>query len=266
MTTFKENTTLPDALIGYSGFVGSNILRQSSFKFLYNSRNIEEIREQSKFNTVVCAAPASVKWYANTYPKKDLTSTERLINIIESIKTNKFILISTIDVYPIPKAVNEDSKIIKKDLLPYSLHRRLLEEFIINHFDSLIVRLPALFGPGIKKNTIYDLIHHNYDYTPPESIMQYYNLDHLWEDIKKALFHNLNCLNISPEPIETREIADKVFGKTICANSKTKPSYYDMHSKYAVLWGNKGHYLYTKKEVLMELNNFVNNPATTSSH
>ena len=46
----KEN----NALIGYTGFVGGNILRQKPFKYLYNTKNIEDIK-QKKFNLIVCS-------------------------------------------------------------------------------------------------------------------------------------------------------------------------------------------------------------------
>ena len=41
-------------LIGYTGFVGGNLLRQSEFQKLYNSSNIAEIQEQ-QFDYLVCA-------------------------------------------------------------------------------------------------------------------------------------------------------------------------------------------------------------------
>ncbi len=49
---------MTSALIGFSGFVGSTLLKQAYFESLYRSTNIGEIEGQS-FNTVVCAgAPA----------------------------------------------------------------------------------------------------------------------------------------------------------------------------------------------------------------
>ena len=49
-----------DALIGYSGFVGSFLRRQHSFDALFNSSNINEVGAL-KFDTVFCsAAPGSM--------------------------------------------------------------------------------------------------------------------------------------------------------------------------------------------------------------
>ncbi len=43
------------ALIGYTGFVGSNLLRMRPFSRLYRSTNIEAIACE-RFDLVVCAA------------------------------------------------------------------------------------------------------------------------------------------------------------------------------------------------------------------
>ena len=46
-----------NALIGYTGFVGMNILQQKPFMFLYNSKNIEEIKGK-EFDLIVCSVHA----------------------------------------------------------------------------------------------------------------------------------------------------------------------------------------------------------------
>jgi hypothetical protein len=43
-----------DALIGHSGFVGTNLHRQRPFDYLYNSKNIGDICGRS-FELIVCA-------------------------------------------------------------------------------------------------------------------------------------------------------------------------------------------------------------------
>jgi hypothetical protein len=49
-----------DALIGYSGFVGSTLLKQRHFDSLFRSTNIDEIVGKT-FDMVVCAgAPAQM--------------------------------------------------------------------------------------------------------------------------------------------------------------------------------------------------------------
>ncbi|WP_321004356.1 NAD(P)-dependent oxidoreductase [Eisenbergiella porci] len=75
------------------------------------------------------------------------------------IKPQKLVLISTIDVFKSPLAVYEDSAIDMDGLQPYGYNRRVLENWVRENYpEALIVRLPGLFGEGIKKNFIYDII------------------------------------------------------------------------------------------------------------
>ena len=102
---------MPDtALIGYTGFVGSNLLRQMSFKDLYHSKNIEELGGKS-YDLLVCAGAPAEKWKANQDPGKDLENIRRLMDCLGRAKARKIILISTVDVYPVPCGVDEDSRI-----------------------------------------------------------------------------------------------------------------------------------------------------------
>lgn len=50
---------LPDALIGYTGFVGSNLDQNWDFQARFNSSSIADIRNR-KFGTVVCAGISAV--------------------------------------------------------------------------------------------------------------------------------------------------------------------------------------------------------------
>ena len=72
------------ALIGYTGFVGSSILSQQSFDYLYNSKNIEDIQSKH-FDLVVCAGAPGTKWLANKEPETDLATIQRLINNLSTI-------------------------------------------------------------------------------------------------------------------------------------------------------------------------------------
>lgn len=149
---------MKSCLIGYTGFVGGNLDSQYKFDYKYNSKNINDIIGK-EFDLVVCAGVRAQKWLANTYPNQDINEIKNLTEKIKTIKTKKFVLISTIDVYKNPIDVNENKGIDLENLHPYGKNRIDLENWIIENFEeSLIVRLPALFGQGLKKNFIYDLI------------------------------------------------------------------------------------------------------------
>ena len=248
-----------DALIGYTGFVGSNILAQRPFDFLYNSKNIGDIQNKT-FNLVICAGAPGTKWIANKNPEQDLAAIESLITCLKTVKCEKFVLISTIDAYFPCKEVDEDTAINKNTLQPYAKHRRMLEEFVEGNFNALIIRLPGLFGDGLKKNVIYDLIHGSTGNINPDSVIQFYWLKYIWQDISKALEHNLKTVNFATEPLKLQEIIQKVFKLDTTGQNTPSPAYYDMRTKYSYLWGMDKPYLCSKEKVLEDMKTFADNP------
>src|SRR5713101_4387612 len=101
---------MPDALIGFTGFVGGNLLRQTHFDDLYNSRNIESIAGK-KYKTLVCSGAPADKWKANQNPSADFDNIQRLQERLSRVSADEVILISTVDVYPNPVSVDEGSQI-----------------------------------------------------------------------------------------------------------------------------------------------------------
>lgn len=146
------------SLVGYTGFVGSNLNNSYKFDNVYNSKNIEEAFGTNP-DILVYAGIRAEKFLANKFPEQDIKIIKEAENNIKKINPKKIVLISTIDVYKDPVNVDEDTIIDTKDLQPYGLHRFYLEEWVKKNFnDYLIVRLPGLYGENIKKNFIYDLI------------------------------------------------------------------------------------------------------------
>ena len=146
------------SLVGYTGFVGSNLAKSFNFDNLYNSKNIEEAFGSNPDLLVYSGVPAE-KFLANNNPEKDLEIINNAFENIKKINPKRVVLISTIDVYKNPINVDEDTSIDIEGLLPYGLNRYKLEKMVEENFDDyLIVRLPGLYGKNIKKNFIYDLI------------------------------------------------------------------------------------------------------------
>ncbi len=145
-------------LVGYTGFVGSNLFEQFTFDKGFDSKNVQESYNQ-KPNILVYSGVPAQKFIANNNPDADFEVIKGAIKNITKIKPKKIILISTIDVYSSPVNVDEDSD-IPENQEAYGRNRRYLENWVQNNFeDYLIVRLPALYGKNLKKNFIYDLIH-----------------------------------------------------------------------------------------------------------
>lgn len=247
------------ALIGHTGFVGQNLLNQVKFDVCYNSTNFQEMTNQ-QFETVVCTGISAVKWLANKEPDEDKRKIEALQNVLKTIKAKNFYLISTIDVYPVQSGVDENYDCHLKPNHAYGINRLDFENFCSNHFENcLIIRLPALFGQGLKKNVIFDLLNDNcLEMINVNSSFQYYDLSNLWLDIQCADKNNIKLINFFTEPIATQTIVEQFFPNKLSflGNNAVPEVQYDLYSRYANIWGNNK-YLYNKKTMLEKIESFI---------
>lgn len=148
------------ALVGYTGFVGSNIYDAAGKEIdaVYNSKNIEDAYNMNP-DFLIYAGLKSEKYLANNAPEKDMELIYQAEENIRKINPRKLVLISTIDVFRAPKGVDENSTIDTENLHAYGYNRYQLELWVREKYpDALIIRLPGLFGKNIKKNFIYDFI------------------------------------------------------------------------------------------------------------
>lgn len=146
-------------LVGSTGFVGSNLYASGQFDHAFHSTDIKEAYGLEP-ELLVYAGVRAEKYMADQNPEKDLKHIQETFDTITRIAPKRLVLISTIDVYPVPKDVDEDSAIEWGDKKGYGANRFLLEKMVREHYqNALIVRLPALYGNHIKKNFIYDYLH-----------------------------------------------------------------------------------------------------------
>jgi nucleoside-diphosphate-sugar epimerase len=182
------------ALIGYTGYVGGNLRAQADFTDFYNTANISELAGKH-YDTIVCAGAPGFKIGANNLNQDihgrvydDSLAMASLVQSLAQARCGRFILISTISVYAVTsdeelrasraaamgaldtaagRALDEgrdvwdDSR--DTDGQSYSVYgrnRAALERWVRAAHPSshLLVRLPGIFGPGIKKNYIFDLM------------------------------------------------------------------------------------------------------------
>ena len=149
---------MKSSLVGFSGFVGSNLCTSNKFDGLYDSKNIKEAYCTEPDLLVYSGVPAQ-KFLANKFPEQDFKIIQGAINNIKNINPKKIVLISTIDVYNNPDCVDEDTKIEEEKLEPYGKNRYYLEKWVKSNYKNyLIIHLPALYGKNLKKNFIYDII------------------------------------------------------------------------------------------------------------
>lgn len=245
------------ALIGYTGFVGGALLRQRSFDACFNSSNIEEIRGRS-FDLIVCCGARAEKWKANAEPEKDLDNIETLTRALSGADAQKLVLISTVDVFLNPVDVDEDSPTPMTALHAYGRNRRRLEQIVAGRFDAHIVRLPGLYGHGLKKNVIYDFLHDNeVRKIDSRGVFQFYDVDRLWRDVETTMNNELGLIHLPPEPVTVSDVARAAFDIEFTNEVAPTPSRYDVHTKYAHLFGGAGNYTQTKTDELAGIAAFV---------
>lgn len=249
---------MSSAIIGSTGFVGGNLIRQTPFDDEYHSTNIDAIAGKT-YDLVVCAGAPAAKWLANRDPESDLANLQHLIACLRMVTAGTFVLVSTVDVYPSPVDVTEDVAIDDHGLHAYGRHRLQLERFVRHAFDdALTVRLPGLFGRGLKKNVVYDLLHdHQVDQIHPDGSFQFYHLDNLWADITRARQEGFTLVNFATAPTTVREVAREAFGVELERRSEARPASYDVRSRHALAMGGSDGYLYNRDQVLGALKTFV---------
>ena len=147
-----------NVLVGYTGFVGSNIYNKGEFDAVYNSKNIRDGYGTNP-DLLIYAGLRAEKYLANSAPEKDMELIRQAEENITCIAPKKLVLISTIDVFKVPNGVDENTPIDTENLHAYGYNRYQLECWVRKNYpNALIIRLPGLFGKNIKKNFIYDFL------------------------------------------------------------------------------------------------------------
>lgn len=190
-----ERVKASRCLVGHTGFVGSTLTQQLDFSHLFNSANIDGIDPKICFEVAVCAAAPGSMLEANRNPETDLEKLKDLMAHLDRLQAERFVLISTIAVLADFSDGPTESTCRYETELAYGRNRRALEEFCQRRFaNSLVVRLPALFGQGLKKNFIFDLLN------PVPSMLTEERLDELKSTLPPQLSATLAKL-YSPGPM-----------------------------------------------------------------
>lgn len=248
------------ALIGHTGFVGSNLASEVGTFDGFNSKNFRDLGDRH-FERIICAGVQAVKWWANQNPEEDWAGIARLLDVLNDVTCDEFILISTVDVYKTPVAVDEDTPIILDGLHPYGLHRWRVEEFVRQRYDNhRIIRLPGLFGPGLKKNLIFDVLNdRSIDGFDARSSFQFYNLGRLAADLDLVVGHAAGTYNFAVPPLSVASVVKAIAGHEYDNQTENPPLHYDMRTKHAALWGRSDDYLASADDVLKDIRTFAQN-------
>jgi nucleoside-diphosphate-sugar epimerase len=244
-------------LIGHTGFVGSNLARQTRFDATFNSSNIESIAGQ-QFDLLVVAGVRAEKWIANANPEQDKAGIDRLLAALHDVEAKKLILVSTVDVFLRPIEVDESTAVQTDGLHPYGAHRYALEQRLAERFETTVARLPGLYGQGIKKNVIHDFLkNHETHKIDSRGVFQFYGLHRLWRDLEAAVRNDLRLVHFPTEPVAVAELVSFALGREFTNHVVATPARYDVRTKYAPVLGGTGAYLETKAAVLEGIRLFM---------
>ncbi len=144
-------------LVGSTGFVGGNLMAAHAFDAAYHSTDIAEGFGKDNGLVVYAGVPAAM-FLANQDPAADLAVMAAARENLRRLAPKQVVLISSIAVYADSRGKYEDSPMSAEGLAPYGANRLRLEQWVREDWpDALILRLPALYGIGLKKNFLYDL-------------------------------------------------------------------------------------------------------------
>lgn len=144
-------------LVGSTGFVGTNLMQSHDFTAAYHSVNVQQGFGKTNDLVVYAGVPAAM-FLANQDPAADLAVMEAARQNLRALAPKKLVLISSICVYADSRQKTEADIPHPQGLAAYGANRLQLEQWVRQDYpDALIVRLPALYSKGLKKNFLYDL-------------------------------------------------------------------------------------------------------------
>jgi nucleoside-diphosphate-sugar epimerase len=244
-----------DALIGHSGFVGGTLRRQRGFDALYRSTDIETMAGRS-FDTIVCAGISATKWQANRDPDADRAAIERLWSVLDRVDCARFVLISTVDVFADPDGVDEADA--PDAVQPYGRHRLEAEIRARERFaGTVVLRLPGLVGPGLRKNALFDLAHrHRLEHLDPRARFQFYPMVNLGHDLLAVLESGLDTVHLTAAPLLLGAIARDAFAIELEVPETLVDApvpRYDLRSRHAARLGGDDGYTYSARESMLAI-------------
>lgn len=168
------------AILGGKGMLGSDLV-----KFLSQDFTVTPITRQNyarykgkSFDVLINANGNSRRYWAlqNIYEDFE-ASTVSVYKSVLDFKYDKYIYISSVDVYPdpsSPKTTSERSLIDATKQNAYGFHKYLSEQIVRKHANNwMILRPSAILGTNLKKGPIYDIMQGNTVYITRQSKIQF---------------------------------------------------------------------------------------------
>ena len=87
-----------------------------------------------------------------------------------------------------PDYTREETPVLDQELVPYAFHKWVSERLVERYAPhSVILRLGTAFGPQLKKNPIYDLLHGNPLFISMESRLSFIDTATIAESVMQVL-------------------------------------------------------------------------------
>jgi hypothetical protein len=256
---FAGDAAVKRALIGYTGFVGATLLAAGGFSHGFNRQDVEDLRG-ARFDEVVCAGISGDLRAAERDPTADRAAIAALLAVLEHTWAGRFVLISTTAVYPDPaQPLDEAADPAGPPEHPFGRHRWEVERFVAARFARhAIVRLPTLFGEGLKHNVLFDLLAGTrLESVNPAAELQWYPLRRLPGDLARIAGAGLDRVNLVSEPVPLRDVLARHFPRLAPGPETAPAERWDLRTRHALLLGGEPPYVMRAPQVLAALGDFL---------
>lgn len=163
MSSNVETTCL---VLGGRGFVGSAVTAEAQrrgYRVHAVTRDNYEAFKGATCDLLINANGNSKKYLAAQDPALDFDlSVRSVIATFRDFRARRYVHISSVDVYADvgdPRRTSEATPLELRRLSPYGFHKALSEEIVRYYAERwLILRAGGFVGPGLKKNSVYDML------------------------------------------------------------------------------------------------------------
>lgn len=168
-------------MVGHRGFVGSAIaayLRSVGADVVGIDRTNYDEHRGTTADLLVNAGGSSDRRLAQADPGVDFDqNVTGTLHVLRDLSADRYVHLSTIEVYADPTSpahTEEDVAIDPAAQTPYGFHK-YLSELVVRRYARqwAILRVGPLVGPGLRKNSIYDLLVRRTLFVHPDSTLQY---------------------------------------------------------------------------------------------
>lgn len=228
-------------VLGAGGFIGSAVVAEAErrgFRTVGITRQNYEQHKGTVCDLLVNANGNSKKFLARENPPLDFDLSVRSVHqSLFDFPAAMYVHLSTIDVYSNvtdPAQNHEDAVIDTAKLSPYGFHKLLAEQLVRRYARRwLILRMGGFVGPGLRKNSIYDLLKGAQLRVHPDSAYQYLDSRFL-----AALAFDLPARGLSGDTvncagtglISVRDIAALIPGAQVPPPPASAPERYEVNT------------------------------------